>query len=172
MQDLLNLRVPRLGQLSLISGLPVRQTHMLGHFPPVLETELPNTWDSSALIFPLHTRATRALCCRAISRRPSKASSTGKTMKSGCSEAHGAATCWEAKKNWLLQPPCRIQPASWRRANMLPSLTMETTALAGERLSRRSGVSRISILAPVTGHWETILAALLTNTGSYISSTT
>src|SRR5258708_23760853 len=45
----------------------------------VLETELPNIWDSSVLIVPVHARATRAICCKARSRRPSKASSTGKT---------------------------------------------------------------------------------------------
>src|SRR5258708_33770652 len=103
-----------------------------------------------------HACATRTLCCRAISRRLSKASSTGKTRKSGCSEAHGTATCSDAKKNWLLQPPCRIQPASCRLVNAPPSLTIDTTARAGARLSRQSALSRSSILAPVTGHWETI----------------
>ena len=80
-------------------------------------------WDSSVLILPLHARAARAICCKVISRRPRKTSSTGKTMKSGCSESHGAVTCPDAKKNLLLQSPCRIQPASCRHVNTLPSLT-------------------------------------------------
>src|SRR5215469_9964134 len=86
--------------------------------------------------------------------------------KSGCASAQGAAASREAKKYWLLQTSCRTQPASWERLNRSPVLSRETTAPAGERLFRWSGVSSSEILAPVMGQLEMTRAGRLSTTGN------